>query len=98
MDPALVTKLLKQAEDMRAAVASTPIWAQVLQFLNLDHVEESHDGSQSSLMSLVCYGLGNFSEHETPLHQLGMALLLQGLISGQAAIYDPVFTQVRSLN
>ena len=45
------------------------------------------------IVDIVCYGLGNFSEHNCPKYQLAALLYIQSVYSSNVFVYDPLFTK-----
>lgn len=47
----------------------------------------------SCIVDIICYGIGNFSEHICSKFQLATLLALKSLYSSNVYIYDPLFTK-----
>ncbi|XP_024939348.1 SRR1-like protein isoform X1 [Cephus cinctus] len=43
------------------------------------------------ISEILCYGLGNFSEHSSPKYQLALVLALKELYGANVSLYDPIF-------
>lgn len=49
--------------------------------------------NKNRIIDIVCYGIGNFSEHICSKFQLASLLLLKSIYSSKVYIYDPLFTK-----
>uniref|UniRef100_T1IID1 SRR1-like domain-containing protein n=1 Tax=Strigamia maritima TaxID=126957 RepID=T1IID1_STRMM len=93
-----VNRTVKKVADFRVEIMSSDFYLNCVQTLNKSLkliTNEKKNGEkdiENEVESLVCYGLGNFSQCSIACYQLALYLCLQELLKPTTAfVFDPVF-------